>query len=189
MSEEKSEFEVLSAIDVSSKVDKKGKLSYLSWAWAWAELKKHYPNSVSTVYETIEGRIYWDDGRTAWVKCGVTVNDLEHIEYLPIMDFKNASIPSNKVTSFDANKAIQRAITKAISRHGLGLYIYAGEDLPESPPSTLDQVRVAYSVAEKKDAASLADFLESKGLTPADIGKLDEKGLQDLLKDINEVFA
>ena len=56
---------------------------------------------------------------------------LEHIEYLPVMDFRNQSIPADKVTSTDVNKAIQRSLTKAVARHGLGLYIYAGEDLPE----------------------------------------------------------
>ena len=66
-----------------------------------------------------------------WVKTGVTVNNIEHIEYLPVMDFKNKSIPVENVTSFDVNKTIQRSLTKACARHGLGLYIYAGEDLPE----------------------------------------------------------
>ena len=71
------------------------------------------------------------DGRTCWVKTGVTVNGIEHIEYLPILDQRNASIKLENVTSYDVNKAIQRSITKACGRHGLGLYIYAGEDLPE----------------------------------------------------------
>ena len=68
------------------------------------------------------------------MKTGVTIEGLEHIEYLPVMDFRNASIPADKVTSFDVNKAIQRSLTKAAARHGLGLYIYAGEDLPEDAP-------------------------------------------------------
>ena len=61
----------------------------------------------------------------------MTVNGIEHIEYLPVMDFRNKSIPLESVTSFDVNKTIQRSLTKAVARHGLGLYIYAGEDLPE----------------------------------------------------------
>ena len=60
-----------------------------------------------------------------------TINGLEHIEELPVMDFKNKSVFLDSVTSFDVNKAIQRSLTKAVARHGLGLYIYAGEDLPE----------------------------------------------------------
>ena len=78
------------------------------------------------------GRNFHTDGRTCWVKTGVTVEGIEHIEYLPVMDFRNASILLDKVTSFDVNKAIQRSLTKAVARHGLGLYIYAGEDLPDA---------------------------------------------------------
>lgn len=129
-------FEELNAIDVGDKTEKKNGLTYLSWAWAWGELKKRHPKAFYTIYETADGMNYFTDGRTAWVKTGVTVplddEPLEHIEYLPIMDFKNASIPLERVTSFDVNKAIQRSLTKACARHGVGLYIYAGEDLPES---------------------------------------------------------
>ena len=67
---------------------------------------------------------------TGWVKTGVTINGIEHIEELPVMDFKNKSLEAKKITSVDANKAIQRSLTKACARHGLGLYIYEGEDLP-----------------------------------------------------------
>lgn len=125
-------FETLNAVNVNGHTEKKNGLTYLSWAWAWAEIKKAYPDAQYTIYETPEGCIYWTDGRTCWVKTGVTINGLEHIEYLPVMDYRNASIPIDKVTSTDVNKAIQRSLTKACARHGLGLYIYAGEDLPET---------------------------------------------------------
>lgn len=124
-------FKVLNDINVNDKTEKKKDLTYLSWAWAWGELKKLFPESTYTVYENNDGWNYFTDGRTCWVKTGVTVNGIEHIEYLPIMDFRNQSIPFDKVTSYDVNKAIQRSLTKAVARHGLGLYIYAGEDLPE----------------------------------------------------------
>ena len=65
------------------------------------------------------------------MKTGVTINGLEHVEYLPVMDNSNKSIPLCDIKSFDVNKAIQRSLTKACARHGLGLYIYAGEDLPD----------------------------------------------------------
>ena len=131
-------FQILNDIDVSEKVEKKNGLSYLSWAYAWGELKKKYPNSYYTIYENKDGWNYFTDGKTCWVKTGVTViksgfdNGLEHIEYLPIMDYRNNSIHIDKVTSTDVNKAIQRSLTKACARHGVGLYIYAGEDLPET---------------------------------------------------------
>lgn len=131
MEEKKSVFETLNAVNVNGHVEKKNGLSYLSWAWAWAEVKKAYPTAIYTVYENKDGMLYHTDGSTAWVKTGVTIEGLEHIEYLPVMDAKNHSIPVDKITSFDVNKAVQRSLTKACARHGLGLYIYAGEDLPE----------------------------------------------------------
>lgn len=127
----KSIFETLNVKNVNEHVEKKNGLSYLSWAWAWAEVKKEYPSANYTVYENEQGWNYFTDGRTCWVKTGVTIEGLEHIEYLPVMDFKNKSIPLDQVTSFDVNKTIQRSLTKAVARHGLGLYIYAGEDVPE----------------------------------------------------------
>ena len=126
-----SSFKKLNAVDVTNKIEKKAGLSYLSWAWAWGELKKEYPEANSTVYENKDGLCYHHDGKTAWVKASVTIGALEHIEYLPVMNNTNKSIPLATITSCDVNKTIQRAITKAIARHGLGLYIYAGEDMPE----------------------------------------------------------
>ena len=122
--------EVLAKINVNDKVEKKNGLTYLSWAWAWKVLKENFPTSTYTIYENKDGWNYFTDGRTAWVKTGVSVLGIEHIEYLPVMDFRNKSIPLEQLTSFDVNKAIQRSLTKAISRHLLGIYIYAGEDLP-----------------------------------------------------------
>jgi len=132
---EKNYFEALNLVNVSEKIEKKNGLSYLSWAFAWGELKKLHPTANYKVYENVDGCIYFHDNKTAWVKTSVTVNELEHIEYLPIMDFKNKSIAIDAITSFDVNKAIQRCVTKAIARHGLGLFIYAGEDLPEAEPT------------------------------------------------------
>lgn len=133
-----SPFEVLNKVDCTEHKEEKNGLSYLSWAWAWAELKKRYPASYYTIYENADGLFYHTDGKTCWVKTGVTLVDgdssLEHIEYLPVMDNRNKSINKEAVTSFDVNKAIQRSLTKAVARHGLGLYIYAGEDLPEADP-------------------------------------------------------
>ena len=136
-------FETLNSINVNEHTEKKGNLTYLSWAWAWAECKKAYPDAQYTVYENEDGWNYFTDGKTCWVKTGVTIEGQEHIEYLPVMDFKNKSIPLENVTSFDVNKTIQRSLTKALARHGLGLYIYAGEDLPEEN---------AEQIAEKKTA-------------------------------------
>jgi len=126
----------LNSIDVNRWVEKKNGLSYVSWANAWGEVKKLHPDAIYTIYENKDGWFYHTDGQTCWVKTGMTVNGIEHIEYLPVMDYRNQSIPADKVTSFDVNKAIQRSLTKAAARHGLGLYIYAGEDLPENSVET-----------------------------------------------------
>jgi len=173
---DKNYFEVLNSVDVSKHIEKKNNLSYLSWAWAWAELKKRYPDSTYTIYEDNNGRFYHTDGSTAWVKTGVTVNGIEHIEYLPVMDYRNASIPLGKITSFDVNKAIQRSLTKAVARHGLGLYIYAGEDLPsdngsDAEPTTPKTTKSKTAKAEAKPKAAplsdnprraLADYCKGK---------------------------
>jgi hypothetical protein len=145
-------FTELNSVNVSDKVEKKNGLSYLSWAYAWGELKKKHPTATYTVYENAQGWNYHTDGRTAWVKTGVTVDGIEHIEYLPIMDARNRSIPLESINSFDVNKAIQRSLTKAVARHGLGLYVYAGEDLPEE-------------LAKSPTAETLAEA-ESIGIDP-----------------------
>lgn len=169
MGEQKNRFSELAKIDCSEYVEKKGNLSYLSWTWAWKKLMELYPDSYSTVYEDEGGRIYFTDGKTAWVKTGVTLVDddycKEAIEYLPVMDNRNNPIPVGQITSTAVNKAIQRSITKAIARHGLGLYIYSGEDLPEeSAPEPVKQPDTAQNeppqlicIACKKAIANLRD--------------------------------
>ena len=145
-------FNDLYAVNVNGHTEKKNGLTYLSWAWAWGEIKKKHPDATYTVYENADGWNYHTDGRTCWVKTGVTVNGIEHIEYLPVMDYKNKSISTENVTSFDVNKAIQRSLTKACARHGLGLYIYAGEDLPEEEAN------------EKQDASRNIKNIAVKGV-------------------------
>ena len=128
---EMSVFQVLNSINCNEHTEQKNGLTYLSWAWAWQMVKQNFPDATYTIYENKDGLLYHTDGKTAWVKTGVTINGLEHIEYLPVMDFKNKSITIDQITSFEVNKAVQRSLTKACARHGLGLYIYAGEDLPD----------------------------------------------------------
>lgn len=145
-----STFETLSAINVSEHIEKKNGLNYLSWPWAWAELKKRFPDATYRVINDPEGLNYHTDGKTAWVEVGVTVAGQEQIETLPVMDFRNASIPRDKVTSYDVNKAIKRCMVKAIGLHGLGLYIYAGEDLPEDaePPKPVEKEVASFVCTE-----------------------------------------
>ena len=172
-------FEKLNNINVNDKTEDRSGLTYLGWAWAWGEIKKQYPLSYYTIYENADGWFYHTDGKTCWVKTGVTVVDgewkLEHVEYLPVMDYRNKSIPLDSVTSFDVNKAIQRSLTKAAARHGLGLYIYAGEDLPEveraeETPKKVPKKVPANIVKQRND--ELKALLIEKGKTMEDYKSL-----------------
>lgn len=142
----------LNSINCNDKTEKKNGLTYLAWAYAWGEVKKLFPDATYTIYENAQGWFYHTDGNTCWVKTGVTINGIEHIEYLPVMDFKNRSIPVEQVTSFDVNKAIQRSLTKAVARHGLGLYIYAGEDLPDEGEQQENQSQPSKAVTARRTA-------------------------------------
>ena len=127
----KSVYSTLSQTSVREKIERKGNLDYLSWANAWHMLKTAYPNAQRKVYEHEHtGFNYFTDGRTAYVKVGIIVNDLEHIDYLPVMDFRNNALPIDKVTATDVNKTNQRSTAKAIAMHGLGLSLWTGEDVP-----------------------------------------------------------
>lgn len=171
-------FSVLNGINVNGKTEKKGNLTYLSWAFAWGEVKKLFPDATYTIYENANGWNYHTDGKTCWVKTGVTVNGIEHIEYLPVMDNRNNSIKLDHVTSFDVNKAIQRSLTKAIGRHGLGLYIYAGEDLPETDKEDEDQKKEAARRQYETDIEAVKALLET--VTDADTANQASHKLREL---------
>jgi hypothetical protein len=162
----KSVFETLNAINVNGRTETKNGLTYLSWAWAWATAKEHYPEATYTIYEDADGVFYHRDHNSAWVKTGVTIEGIEHIEYLPIMDFRNNSIELVKIKSTDVNKAIQRSLTKALARHGLGLYVYAGEDLPS---------------VEKEQPK-----VESKKTTTVEVKGIPDDKMMDMLKYVAE---
>lgn len=170
-------FSDLYSVNVNGHTEKKNNLTYLSWAWAWAEVKKRHPDAIYTVYENADGWNYFTDGRTCWVKTGVTIQGIEHIEYLPVMDYKNKSISFENLTSTDVNKAIQRSLTKACARHGLGLYIYAGEDLPEEEANEKQDVsRNAKNTAAKNMISGLAKAR----------GRSDGEILNALMKQISK---
>jgi len=126
-------------------VSKKQNLSYISWANAWDMVKREYPNSTYVTYENIDWFPFFESKFGIDVKVWVTVNDIEHIVRLPVMDWANKAMKAEKysyttkywdkdvlaATQFDINKAIQRAFTKAIAMHGVWLYVFRWEDLPE----------------------------------------------------------
>lgn len=132
-------WENLSAINVNEKAEKKLGLTYLSWAWAWSVLMENYPESS---YEFALEK-YFQDG-TCEVGVTVTVkdgeNEISRYMWLPVLDHKNKPIPNPN--AFDINKNKMRCLVKCISMFGLGLYIYAGEDLPEAELIAQIQVKI-----------------------------------------------
>jgi hypothetical protein len=174
----------LKAIDVRPKAEKKGRADYLSWAHAWDMLKSKYPQAQRIIYESDHtGLNYFTDGKTAYVKVGVVVNDMEHIDMLPVMDHRNKSIPIDKLCSFEVNKTIQRATAKAIAMHGLGLSLWTGEDVPSQPseaketPSNEPRERIALEVDDENWGKVLKYVVANK-----------EKGLDTLLKELRTKY-
>lgn len=123
-------FEALAAVDCSAYTEKKGKFTYLSWTFAVSELLKRHPGASWRTIETSEGWPYWKTEAGCFVKVGVTVDGIERVQIHPVLDGSNRTVA--KPNAFQVNTSIQRALVKAIALHGLGLYIYAGEDLPEA---------------------------------------------------------
>ena len=155
-------FAELSAVNVNDYVRQKNGLNYLSWMWAWQELKKRYPLSYATVHETEDGMLVWKDPNGCHVKTSVTIvweegGELkEHTvtEYLPCMDCKNKAVPYDAVDSMQVNKTIQRSLTKCIARLGLGSYLYVNEDLPEEDAKLTAILERVDAIAKKKAAIS-----------------------------------
>ena len=132
--------EALLKKDVNSHTEKKNNLTYLSWAWAWAEALKADPKATFKVemFDSGEGgsqSCYMDINGTAMVWVTVTMFDKPMTCQLPVMDYRNKAIPCPD--AFAVNTAIMRCMTKALALHGLGLYIFAGEDLPEEGRSVV----------------------------------------------------
>jgi len=122
------------AKNVNDHLEKKNGLSYLSWAWAWAEALKADADATYKV-EMFDGKCFMDINGTAMVFVTVTMFKKPMTCQLPVMDYRNKAIPNPD--AFAVNTAIMRCMTKALALHGLSLYIYAGEDLPEEGRSVV----------------------------------------------------
>ena len=170
--------------NVNQHTEKKANLTYLSWAWAWAEALKADPKANYKV-EMFGDKCYMDINGTAMVWVTVTMFDKPMTCQLPVMDHRNKAIPNPD--AFQINTAIMRCMTKGLSLHGLGLYIYAGEDLPEEPPQdasiaiksiqdskTLDKLKAHYT-------ASYALFGNNKDLL-AQLSKAKDVRKAELLE-------
>ena len=137
---ELSTFDKLSAINVNDKVEKKNGLTYLSWAWAWSEVKKACPNATYEIKET-----EYDEDLGFMCHTSVTIDGETLAMWLPVMDGANKSMKKKSytystrygdktveaATTFDINKTMMRCLVKNLAMFGFGIYIYAGEDLPE----------------------------------------------------------
>lgn len=145
---DKSKYQRLAAIDCADHIEKKGNFNYLSWAWAWDTLKRECPDATfeKHLFDSVPYMV-GPDGY-AYVKVSVTAEGETQAEVFPVLNHSNK--PIQNPTSFDVNTALQRCLVKAIAMHGLGLYIYAGEDLPsDSPqPDEAAPTRLTQRVAE-----------------------------------------
>jgi hypothetical protein len=141
-------------INVNDHTERKGNLTYLSWAWAWAEVLKIDPTARYTVHEW-DGLplVYLKDG-TAMVKVSVEIKGDIKTCLLPVLDHKNK--PIENPNSFAVNTSIMRCLAKCIALHGLGLYIYAGEDLPEAEREEMDaEIDAKLAAATSVDALTI----------------------------------
>ena len=197
-------FEELNAINVNDKTEKKKsggtELTYLSWTWAWAEVKKRYPDAH---YEIMmhDGLPYLYDENTGYmVFTTVKIDGISHMMWLPVMDGANKAMKSKPytystkyngektveaATMFDVNKTIMRCLVKNLAMFGLGLYIYAGEDLPETEA---EEQKTAHEVAKKKLGKIDAGQIEELKKTLSENG-IDEAFVLSLykLKDLSDV--
>lgn len=190
-------FDELNAINVNDKTEKKKsgstELTYLSWTWAWAEVKKRFPEAH---YEIVmhDGLPYVYDENTGYmVFTNVTIDGITHMMWLPVMDGANKAMKNqpytystkyngektvDAVTMFDVNKTIMRCLVKNLAMFGLGLYIYAGEDLPEVE---VEEQKTAQEVAKKK--LEKIDSVQLNALKEILAGNgIDEKTVLDLYK-------
>lgn len=173
MEQTKNYFETLAEVKCVTEKRKSGnngpELTYVSWADAWADMKKIHPDAKYTIYEDANGFPFWSSKYGIDVKVGVTVKGLEHIVRLPVMDGNNNAMKDEEyeyevkgqngtftkkvaaADTFDINKAIQRCFAKACAMHGLGLYVYRGEDLPDGVEKVV--TNVAPKPAYKPDLA------------------------------------
>lgn len=192
-------FNNLNHINVNKHTERKKNLTYLSWAWAWAEVKKEYPEATYKIERFGENKkpYLYDEGLGYMVFTKVTIEGLTHEMWLPVMDhnnlamksepyekkFKNSTAKVDAATMFDINSTIMRCLTKNLAMHGLGLYIYAGEDLPQEPPAKkVTSTQISGMKAVLKTIAELTNQTE----TQATKALLAHQGLPSKLDQLDE---
>lgn len=187
-------FATLSAINTADKVKEKNGLKYLPWSQAVQLVKDVYPNTTFEIIPQIvdekgNTRPWHDDGKTGWVEVSVRIEAddgevAETKEMLAIMDFKNKAIPSDNITSVDANKSIKRCLVKALAiATGLSLYIYSGEELPDELANIIKLQNECMTLIKKK--CELSEKAKEKVGELCKAADVDANGDPRLINDID----
>ena len=175
-------FEQLDSINVNEYTEKKGQFTYLSWAWAVRELLKVAPDATWKIhewgYDGVSRQPYMQTEAGCFVQVTVTVHDIERTQVHPVLDNRNQTI--EKPNAFQVNTSIQRCLAKAIALHGLGLYIYAGEDLPYVEELTDEQIKTLIRAGANNKEVDVTEMLRTKKITSvnyeASLKKLERLG-------------
>jgi len=205
-------FERLAAIDVSQRTEKKQGLTYLSWAWAWDQFKRHCPDATYEIWTDEQERPYMYDNDTGYmVRVTVTACGESHMMWLPVMDGANKAQKNHDytytvkkgektvaaATMFDINKALMRCLVKCLAMFGLGLFIYAGEDMPElseeakaeiKEEQDLHKVRgqVFVAACDKYEFDVVQQAFADVGYTSSFVDAKDH--IRDLVKQVDTSF-
>lgn len=179
-------FEKLASLNVNEHTEKKEGLTYLTWSWAWDEIKRLYPEASYTIWKNEQGLPYVYDPLTGFmVYTSVTIDGVTHEMWLPVMDGKNKAMKAEAynyktkygektveaATMFDINKTIMRCLVKNLAMFGLGLYIYAGEDLPAGDDDTPTTTKAA-PVAEAELKAKVMAYINRHNMSAENIEKI-----------------
>ncbi len=206
MNQNKSIFETLFEINVNDHIEKKKDLTYLSWPYAWAEVKKKYPDATYKIHLFGEKQLpyVFDEGVGYMVFTDVTIDNLTHTMWLPVMDSSNKAMKSESytydtkfkkdiavepATMFDVNKTIMRCLVKNLAMFGLGLYIYSGEDLPEieTEKITAKDASILKSTVKSLDDNSQIYEMILKRYKVKNFKELTQKQRVEILEGLNQM--
>jgi hypothetical protein len=159
-------------------MEQKGQFNYLSWAYAVEELRKIKPDATWRVIKTEEGYPYISTPAGHFVEVEVTVDGIALSQIHPVLDNRNQTI--EQPNAFQINTSIQRCLAKAIALHGLGLYIFRGEDLPDSDPLNEVQVKEISSLLRQVDDEAFIDLVNSRITTK----KINQNNYNDVIRKL-----
>ena len=171
-------FEVLRKHNVSDYMEQKGQFNYLSWAYAVEELRKLKPDATWRVIKDDNGYPYTSTPAGHFVEVEVTVDGIALSQIHPVLDHRNQTIENPN--AFQINTSIQRCLAKAIALHGLGLYIFRGEDLPESNPLNQKQLDVMDSYLRQIADDAFTELVNSR----IDTNKINDNNYNDVVSKL-----